>query len=319
MNRKSLSFLAGVWLGACGFDRPECLQDMDCGPGAACVRGACAVLDQLCEVDDDCHADESCVAGVCMIPGRCLLDVHCGADERCEDGACLPIRCIAGACADGLVCEDGQCVAAACTDPADCPSGFECDPLDGVCRRPSAIPVAERCNGADDDLDGEIDEGFAVGTACSAGTGSCSRPGVLICGADGDAICSATPAMPSPERCNGLDDDCDGEVDEAFPDLGVACVVGEGQCLTVGHTECTATGDATACVPDTTLPAPQPELCNGLDDDCDGLFDEDFPLLDHACVGGVEPCTFEGWWRCDGEKAVCEPGLDPYPFPEDCP
>ena len=87
-----------------------------------------------------------------------------------------------------------------------------------------AIPD-DRCDRRDDDCDGETDEGFgweglALSEDCD-GIGVCGQ-GVVECRADGDAAtCSSNPDgsgyVPVQEGCNGLDDDCDGEVDEAGP------------------------------------------------------------------------------------------------------
>jgi hypothetical protein len=70
------------------------------------------------------------------------------------------------------------------------------------------------------------------------------------------------------ERCNGLDDNCDGRIDENF-DIGEACslpgVCGAGvnRCRDAFNAECSSE-DARG----TEVPA------NGLDDDCDGDTDE---------------------------------------------
>ncbi len=79
--------------------------------------------------------------------------------------------------------------------------------------------------------------------------------------------------QPGVETCNGLDDDCDGAADEDYPDLNAGCTNGQGVCEVGGLRICAADGQSTRCnaVPD----APGVEACNGRDDDCDGLVDED--------------------------------------------
>ncbi|MBW2458307.1 MAG: hypothetical protein JRI68_27640 [Deltaproteobacteria bacterium] len=70
------------------------------------------------------------------------------------------------------------------------------------------IVAVELCNGLDDDLDGQVDEGIAD-IECGVGTCFTSAAGCV----DGQPG-TCTPLPPTPESCNGLDDDCDGLVDE---------------------------------------------------------------------------------------------------------
>ena len=74
----------------------------------------------------------------------------------------------------------------------------------------------EADNEVDDDCDGQTDEGFDVGGACVVGTGACAVNGVLICDYGQYATtCQGTPALPSDEiGGDGIDNDCDGYVDE---------------------------------------------------------------------------------------------------------
>jgi hypothetical protein len=75
-------------------------------------------------------------------------------------------------------------------------------------------PGDRNCDGEDDDDDGRVDEAF-VGQPASCGVGACVRTGQVVC-VNGDEQDSCTPGTPaaSDAICNGIDDDCDGEVDE---------------------------------------------------------------------------------------------------------
>ena len=111
--------------------------------------------------------------------------------------------------------------------------------------------------------------------------------------------------LPTSEVCNGLDDDCDGPVDNApaggeLPGVGVDCVT-PGGCP--GLTICDAGSHTIECQSQ----SGDLEICNGLDDDCDTLVDElpapgEPDLCDAAgkCAGGE--CTPPGVER------VCTPG-----------
>ena len=65
--------------------------------------------------------------------------------------------------------------------------------------------------------DGEVDEGFTLGTSCQRGLGGCAREGVTVCARDGDGTrCDAEEGTPEEERCDELDNDCDGDAQEGF-------------------------------------------------------------------------------------------------------
>jgi hypothetical protein len=129
------------------------------------------------------------------------------------------------------------------------------------------LPAIETCDGSDDDCDGVVDEDFGKMTC---GVGECMRE-VSIC--TGGAPTTCTPGAPTAEACNSLDDDCDGTVDEGFtPDRVDTC--GVGACER-SVTSCVQ-GSPQTCVPG----QPRGEVCNGIDDDCDGNVDEGLPTPD---------------------------------------
>lgn len=134
-----------------------------------------------CDDGSFCNGSEQCVGGACTL----------GLPPNCDDG----IACTSDACGEAT---DGCSHTA---DDAACEGGM-CSSAAGGCVYP------ETCNGWDDDLDGETDEGLIAPceTVCGAGEMLC------VGGIYDPATCTAT--LPVPESCDGLDSDCDGVIDE---------------------------------------------------------------------------------------------------------
>ncbi len=160
----------------------------------------------------------------------------------------------------------------------------------------AVLPSPERCDGVDNNCNGNVDDGCAcrpgasepcyTGPTATRGVGLC-RAGVRACVANAGNIGSAWGACtgevrPAREVCNGLDDDCNGRADDGIgcactPGMtrscysGAAGTAGVGPCR-AGTQTCNAAGTAWgACAGER---APSAEACNMVDDDCNGRVDD---------------------------------------------
>jgi len=104
----------------------------------------------------------------------------------------------------------------------------------------------------------------------------------------------------APEKCNGQDDDCDGLHDEDYVGLGTECVVGLGECTAPGFKVCGPDQATLSCSVNPVTGGN--ELCNELDDDCDGAIDEDFPSKGALCSVGVGACTAFDKFICAADE-----------------
>ncbi len=176
---------------------------------------------------------------------------------------------------------DGHGDAATSTQGCSAPAGYVSSATDCNDGCAACYPGrTEVCDGLDNDCDATADEGvtttyyrdadgdgYGVATTTVA---ACAAPSgyVAASGDCNDATATVHPGRT--EACNAVDDDCDGAPDETF-----ACVQGSAVSCT---TSCGSTGTG-FCTSACGLPAgsscnPPAETCNGRDDDCDGLADE---------------------------------------------
>jgi YD repeat-containing protein len=115
-----------------------------------------------------------------------------------------------------------------------------------------------------------------------------------------------TPVASSDVTCDAIDDDCDGTADEDVPPEPTTC--GVGACVGTGISRCVAGGFENDCQPGAP-PSASDATCDAVDDDCDGVADDDYAPLPTEC--GIGACQATGATSCV-EGAVVD-GCTPAP------
>ena len=161
------------------------------------------------------------------------------------------------------------------------------------------------CNGIVNDgckcTDGEKQLCGPTNPDGSMNTNGVCRSDTIVCKNGVWPTVCPNAVYPSPELCDGLDNDCNGIADEKF-NVGGACQ-GVGECGS-GHLEC-ASATTTRCstMPGASQDKSKPEICDGKDNDCNGLVDETF-FIGAPCIGlgscgsGKLECASVSTTRC---------------------
>ena len=173
---------------------------------------------------------------------------------------------------DGDASADGDSAGTPDVDESGAEGGDDADEAGDAEDDVACSLKPEVCDGLDNNCNGVKDEGDPGGGVdcqvpnkqgeCQFGTTHCSN-GSLKC-------LQNNPA--SPEICDGKDNDCNGQVDDATTDTGGSCNTGNKGICSAGTDTCK--NGSIFCKQNLD---PGTETCNGLDDNCDGVPDDGFP------------------------------------------
>ena len=266
--------------GVCEHTVENCMNGVlqQCDPFLGANPEVCDGADNNCngEIDENLGST-TCGKGICL---------H--TTENCVDGVSQVCDPFLGATSESCNGQDDNCDGS--VDEGDPGGGLECvvPGKQGECAKgvyhcvngglqcmQTVFSKLEACNGLDDNCNGETDEGLGT-TLC--GEGICQHV-MENCVGGIPQVCDPLEGAV-PESCNSLDDDCNGQVDDGLGET----LCGMGLCL---HTvpNC-LNGTPQECVP---MEGYEEEVCNDIDDDCDGIVDGE-AVCGPAAVKAITLC-----------------------------
>lgn len=224
----------------------KCYNDSDCSSSEICKSGNC--VGKECDLDSDCTFPAICRQGVCVVEcGGKVCPERAHAASACSSGQCVYV-CVDGWYDNNRLAHDG-CEASGCISAEE-----ECDGRDNDCDCPGDTNGDDLFCGPGDE---GVDEGFDKDAADACGPycvtcdyahsealcvdgecrmGLCDADWLDANETDADG-CECTATNSGEEICDGIDNDCDGNVDEGGV-CGIECPdgmvsVGEELCIDI--------------------------------------------------------------------------------------